>query len=424
MKTTQTLIVIIFLFSYSTFAKEGGQEEKKEKALEIKVSGYVKNDFFFDTRQTVSAREGQFLLWPSPKLPDAAGEDINAKPSLNFLALQSRITLTVTGPEVLGAKPSAVIEGDFFAQLNDNINLFRLRHAFIKLSWENTDLLTGQFWNPVFVTDCYPGTVSFNTGVPIQGLSRNPQIRITHRIGELQLMAAAATQRDFTSVGPEGKSSMYLRNAVIPEMHAQVQYAFPNVLFGGGVAYKAIVPRLSSQVGETSYKVDESVSGLSALGFLKISTKPVTLKFQARYGENNTDVLTISGYAVKEIANQETQERIYTPMTNTSFWGDIQSNGQKFQVGLFAGMVHNHGTKEAIDEDLMDNPVVYGFGQDIESIYRISPRAIYNINQLRLAMETELTVANYGSDFDRNMKPRETQRVENCRVLLAVYYLF
>lgn len=98
------------------------------------------------------------------------------------------------------------------------------------------------------------------------------------------------------------------------------------------------MPRLSSTVDQEVYKVNESVSGLSALGFAKIITKPLTVKFQPRYGENNSDQLTISGYAVKEIINQKTQERNYTPLTNTSFWADVHTNGKKFQFGLFTGI--------------------------------------------------------------------------------------
>ncbi|MBE0640813.1 MAG: hypothetical protein IH599_02175, partial [Bacteroidales bacterium] len=42
----------------------------------IKLSGYVKSDYFFDSRQTIAAREGHFLLWPSPVKEDPDGEDI------------------------------------------------------------------------------------------------------------------------------------------------------------------------------------------------------------------------------------------------------------------------------------------------------------------------------------------------------------
>ena len=45
----------------------------------IKLSGFVKADFFYDTRQTISVREGHFLLYPAPEKPDPEGEDINKK---------------------------------------------------------------------------------------------------------------------------------------------------------------------------------------------------------------------------------------------------------------------------------------------------------------------------------------------------------
>ena len=146
----------------------------------IKFSGFVKNDFFFDTRQTVAAREGHFLLWPAAVTLDETGVDINAQSNFNILAVQSRLKGAITGPDAFGAKTSGVIEADFFAQANDNINLLRLRHAFVKLNWEHMELLAGQYWNPLFVTDCFPGTVSFNTGTPPQSFSRNPQVRATN----------------------------------------------------------------------------------------------------------------------------------------------------------------------------------------------------------------------------------------------------
>ena len=148
---------LLIIFIVSAAFRLVAQEEKQ---YGIKFSGFVKNDFFFDSRQTVTAREGHFMLWPSAESLDFNSDDINAKANLNFLAIQSRLSGKISGPDAFGAKTSGLIEGDFFAQANDNINLFRMRHALIKLNWENTELLTGQYWNPLFVTVCFPGTVS------------------------------------------------------------------------------------------------------------------------------------------------------------------------------------------------------------------------------------------------------------------------
>ncbi|MCK5838337.1 MAG: hypothetical protein KAG99_00750, partial [Bacteroidales bacterium] len=119
------VLPLLLLSNLAIFA-----QEKSE--FGINFSGFVKNDFFFDSRQTIAAREGHFLLWPSPEALDELGNDINAKTNFNFLAVQSRLKGTISGPDAFGAKTSGMIESDFFAQANDNTNLLRLRHAFIK----------------------------------------------------------------------------------------------------------------------------------------------------------------------------------------------------------------------------------------------------------------------------------------------------
>ena len=148
------------------------------------------------------------------------------------------------------------------------------------------------------------------------------------------------------------------------------------------------------------------------------------IKMQARYGENNTDLLTIGGYAVTKYTNQETQERAYTPFTNASYWIDVQTNSKKLQVGLFAGVVHNLGLKDALSDSFAENPIIYGFGHNIDRISRISPRGIYTMGKLQLALEAELTVADYGQQFDQHLKSLRVDRVENCRILTSIIFNF
>lgn len=399
------------------------QIQAQEKQFGIKFSGFVKNDVFLDSRQTIAAREGHFLLFPAAVKKDAYGEDINAKPNFNMLAVQSRLKGAISGPDAFGAKTSGVIEIDFFAQANANINLVRMRHAFVKFDWSNFELLAGQYWNPLFVTDCFPGTVSFNTGTPLQSFARNPQVRGVFKSGGFKVTAAALSQRDYSSRGAAGVSSSYLRNAAMPDIHFQVQYGKKSFVAGAGVAYKTIVPRLESEMTDPQagiYKVNESVSGLTAIGFAKVTTKPVTVKFEARYGENIADVLAISGFAMKSIVDPLTGEADYTPLTSTTIWGEIHTNGKKFQVGVFGGYFKNMGTKEAIDVGMP----VYGLGTSISSLYRISPRVIYNAGKARIALEMEYTSADYGSGFDENYLPASTTTATNIRGLLAFYYFF
>ncbi|MBN2756122.1 MAG: hypothetical protein JXR51_03020, partial [Bacteroidales bacterium] len=258
------LIMVLPLISFS-------QDDKKEETkFKLDFSGFVKNDFFWDTRKTVAAREGHFLLFPSQVDKDADGKDINDKANFNFLAIQSRLSIGLSGPDAFGAKISGKIEGDFFAQANDNINLLRLRHAFVKMNWTKTELLFGQYWIPMFITDCFPGTVSFNTGAPIQPFGRNPQIRLSQKLGSFKFIAIASSQRDYTSRGALGASGEYLRNSAMPELSVQIHYAKEKAFIAGiGASYKQIAPQDTTGLG---FATDETVGSFNGIAFMKIKT--------------------------------------------------------------------------------------------------------------------------------------------------------
>lgn len=388
----------------------------QENKINVKLSGFVKNDFFFDTRQTVAAREGHFLLWPSAVNEDDDGNDINSNANFNFLAVQSRIALNISGTEAWGAKLSGKIEGDFFAQANDNINLFRMRHAFVKLNWTNTELLFGQYWNPLLITDCFPGTVSFNTGVPIQPFGRSPQVRLTYKTGGLKLIAVASSERDYASRGSLGATSSYLRNSGTPEINAQIHFAKEKKFIAGvGGGFKSIMPEIETAAG---YSTKETVKSFQAIAFMKIASPKITVKLEGIFAQNNANNLMLGGYAVTHIIDDTKGFVEYSPTSTMAFWTDIHTNGKKTQFGIFAGYTENLGSAETT----IGNPV--GLGTNIKSLYRISPRILFNSGNFRLAFEGEYTVANYGSDFNANALPIDLTAANNFRLLAAVYYFF
>ena len=406
-------VILIILIPVFAFSQDGKKEENK---LKLKLTGFVKNDFFWDSRQTVSAREGHFLLWPQAVDEDLDGNDINAKSNFNFLAVQSRISLGISGTEAFGAKISGKIEGDFFAQANDNINLLRLRHAYVKMNWTNTELLFGQYWIPMFITGCFPGTVSFNTGVPMQPFGRNPQIRLTQKLGGLKFIAVASSQRDYTSRGVDGVTGIYMRNSMLPELSAQIHFAKDKTILAGiGASYKQIVPQI---VTATGFATDETVSSINAIAFLKVKTSPVTIKMEGVYGQNTPDVLGIGGFAVTEITDVARGYQSYSPISTMSVWTDIHTNGKDMQFGIFGGYTKNMGT----DKDIAG--AVYGLGTNIESLYRVSPRVIFNSGNVRFALEGEYTVANFGNTTDIRGIPIDLSAAANFRMLAAVYYFF
>ncbi len=405
---------LLLLFSLNVLITLPFFGNQEKTGFGILFSGFVKTDVIYDTRQTSAFREGHFLLYPSSELLDQNGNDINSKSNFNILSIQTRLTGKITAPDAFGAKTSGQIEGEFFGTSDADINGFRLRHAFVMLDWEKISLLVGQTWHPMFVTEMFPGVVSFNTGAPFQPFSRNPQIRLSYKIDDIKIILAAIAQRDFQSNGPAGFSSAYLRNSVIPNLHFQLQYSNNGTLAGAGFDYKKLTPRL---VTEKNVKADATVSGFSALGFLKLNLDPVTLKLQGIYGQNIPDLMQIGGYAVKSI-DAATAIESYTSLSNISGWGEI-SVGKQTEVALFFGYSKSLGASDNIIGPY------YGRATNIENIFRLSPRIQFNSEKTRISTEVEYTSAGYGTPNGLNKgKIENVKTVTNVRLLLAFYYFF
>jgi len=396
------------------------QEEKK---YSIKLGGFVKSDFLYDTRQTVEVRYGHFMLYPKNEELDKDGNDINGKSTLNMLSVQTRLSLTATGPDVWGAKTTGYIEGEFFGSTNNNIYGFRLRHAFVKLQWPKTMFMAGQYWHPMFNVRCYPGTVSFNTGVPFQPFTRNPQIRFNQQFGLFNVTATALWQLEFTSNGPIGSSYTYQVNAAVPMFNLRFEFYSKNegngneFLAGVSANYKMILPRLQT---DSSYKTSATIGTFGFSGYYKMKLKPITLKLNGFVGSDAHDLVMLGGYAVKEITDPIRNFVKYTPTMTSAFWIDLHTNGKRLQYGIFAGYTKNHGPME----QLMEEPESYIRGSDIDHVYRISGRLIYNKNKFRLAPELEYTVAAYATEYGKPLEIVDSKEIANFRVLIGFYYFF
>ncbi len=414
MKKTQLIILFTFLITVTSVAQDN-------KSFGIRFSGFVKTDMFWDSRQTIAAREGHFLLFPANEDLDAEGNDINAKANFNMLSIQTRLRGTITGPDALGAKTSGVIEGAFFGHTNGDINGFRLRHAFVKLNWSKTELLVGQYWHPLFVTSCFPGVVSFNTGAPFQPFSRAPQIRVSQKMGHFKLILTALSELDFTSTGPQGPGRQYIRNSAIPTLNFRVEYHKVNTdenkefLIGAGINYKTLLPRL---VTDSNFKTSETIGSLSETFYLKMKFPKITFKLQGVYAQDPYELLMIGGYGVESITDPMKDYVTYAPVTTASGWLDVHSNGKKWQLGLLAGYSQNMGA----DQDF--SGATYQRGANIAYLYRISPRFIYNSGKFRIAPEIEYTVAAYGKTIKANGTVEDTKEIGNLRILFGVYYFF
>lgn len=382
----------------------------------IKLSGFVNAQAFYDTRQIVEARAGMVSLFPRKPLYDRAGDDINAKAQFNQAAMTTRLRGTITGPKALGALTKGVIETDFTGSSNADNNGLRLREAWVQLSWKRFMLLIGQYWHPMYLPEVGPKTIGLNLGAPFHPFARHIQIRATYIIGNLHLIGVIASQRDYASTGPEGRSPKYLRNAVLPNLDFQMQWKPGNHIVGAGVDYKMIQPRLSVEFPDGEYKADEKVTSWAFTVFTKLDFPALLLKTQLVWGQNLTEFIMLGGYIENSIDSIE-HSITYSPSSQISAWADLSTKGKRVKFGLLTGYASNLGYEgQAMGQ-------YYGLGRDIDYLYRVSPRVQWFSGRVMLGLEFEYTVAAYG-DVGTNGKVQNAKEVGNLRCLAAAFYFF
>jgi len=433
--TVLALLIAGFANAQTVATSDTKPTEKKADASStwgIKLSGFLRNDAFYDTRQVTSARpanQGELLLYPTNVSNDANGKDINAAPSFTMSSICTRLTGTITGPDAFGAKTSGLFEAEFFGNANGNENTFRLRHAYAKLDWATTQLGFGQYWHPLFVTDCFPGTVSFNTGMPFQPFARNPQIRLTQKLGkEINLILAAVSQIEaFTSpgsstgvaLGAAAASQTFINDAVIPNLHAQLQYKSKSFLAGAAFDYKSLRPALKATSGTTTVSTDEKVNSTTFEAYAKLSTKDVIVKAEFVAGQNLYDQLMFGGYLAYGTGTNIT----YKPMGVTSYWFEIAGTGKKVIPGLFFGYAKNNGASATGAVASYARSVAAG-GASIDNVLRVSPRMDFVSGKFRFGTEIEITNAAYGTAGTDGKVTGTTTSVTNTRFLFITVYSF
>lgn len=402
------LVALLALFIF----KVNAQDTEKEADWGIRFSGFIKSDYWYDSRQVVAAREDLFLLFPANRLNDAQNNDINAHPAFNYSAITSRLTGVIKGPDAFGAKTSGVLEADFSGVTNGDINGFRLRHAYGKLRWETSELLFGQYWHPMFVVEVFPNVISLNTGSPFQPFIRNPQIAFKQYFDDFSLNLTFLSQRDNVNDGPVGPSPVYLRNSLVPNIHLQLQHKTESIVWGTGIDYKILKPRMLT---DSMLITNNTIGTWALMAYGKYSRQALTLRAKAIYGQNLTDHLMLGGYAVRE-TNPLTGSQTYTPTNHMFLWGNI-TYGKRIQAGMFVGYAKNYGTTHS------NEGIFYARGHNIDHLYRVAPSLSFISGPVQISTELEYTTAGYGNP-DAHGIISDTQAVSNLRALLTFFYFF
>jgi len=429
----------------------------------IKLYGFIRNYFNYDSRQTVTVCGGEYLMIPSDEdwsngntplpanlnLPEGyeAGFDRNAVPQAHFLALSSRFGIDAAGPELFGAKSSAKLEGDF-AGFGTTNTVFRLRLAYAKLTWHReyehglgnaqtvrSELLVGQDWHPLSGS-IMPDVLGMAAGAPFRPHSRTPQVRwmfySTERLG---FTAAALYQYQYTSPGPDGESAKYANQSIVPELFLGLNYRDGKFYSQLGIDYSRLTVydtlgliHDSSNPTWITIRHKLHCNSFSPTFYFQYNGRKIHTKFRTTLAQNLAHLNMLSGYALA--VSDDNLNGVFRPLTSSVTYFNI-AYGTTWRTNLFLGYQKNLGLPDGYTR-AMDPTDTYKYIfmkkgiANINSIYRVAPSISYNAKAFNIGLEYELTAVTYGDLLpDGTVADNDNlHQVVNHRICAMVKYNF
>jgi hypothetical protein len=419
MKNIFLLFPVLFLV-FSLQAQDTIQPPPKPKPVEVKWSGFIVNQLFYDTRKNFEALDGMVLLYPQEPY-DSLGVDQNAVSNLNLLSFASRLRANITGPDAFGAKTSGYIEFDFSARAT-----VRFRQAWAKLNWKSTELLVGRTWHPIGSMDVVPGVMALSIGAPFQPFNRSEQITLTQKAGKFNFILSTLFQNDYVNNGPNGRTYANQTNSTIPNIHFQVKFKSEKTILGLGVDYKQLKPRTftsNTKVSKLQYSTDATVDCAALLAYAQVKFGKLTVSSKTILANNVSESLMTGAFGISEYDTITGHEE-YTPYKHWFIWGNV-SYGDKLKFNLFTGYLKNLGAGENIVKPRGQQVVVFGLGEKISNMFRIAPSVSYTSGKASFALEVEHNIADWGQyDYADKGRIINTKEVNSTRLLATMYYNF
>ena len=397
---------LVFLVLLVSLVKLEAQE-----GFHFDFHGFVNPHYYADSRSVVGGREDMMLFYPKPIVRDAQGNDINDGWQANMLAITARLNVKITGPEILGAKTSAFVEGDFTGATNATIDNLRLRHAYFTLDWGRHRLLAGQYWYAMVTHEIMPMTNPLNMGAPFHCYARQPQVRYTYSLDGLEAVAVAQWQLDNMSQGllngVPTSSTLFARHSILPELNAQLRYRTSRLFIGAAANLKSIQPVVNTASVASPQQLHRSLS-YSIFGSYRFE-EGFTIKVQTLLNNSLYEGCSLGGYLMYQSVDGNLVD--FRDWHFNTVWLDIERNHGHWRPGLFMGYAQH------IDEGpvlaIYGPATVFGRGYDLDYLWRIQPRLTYTTQKgLSFVGEAEYTYAGYD------------EPVGNLRLSLSAVYAF
>ena len=434
------------------YAQEVNKEAKKAEVKShlkqhFKPYGFIRNYFTYDSRECIAGTGDLYNYQPKDQNLNAYGDDLNATSTFRFLSLTTRVGLNIVDYKWRNTEFSGKIEADFYAGLSTKTNQthsvsgtaqFRLRQAYVTLGWDSlrmndkdfarVDLTIGQAWHPMAADLC--DVIALASGAPFGPFNRSPQVKMDARLGKyVTLTAAGLWQMQYLSTGPEGQSAEYLLYSKTPEAYLGLSFHDKGFLMRVGADVLSIQPRhLGTDAAGETIKVNDRITTASPFIYLQYKKGEFSIKAKSIFAEAGEHMNLNSGYGISKINPDGSYE--YTPLRNSSSWISIVYGGkvgaqedkhpQKLQGILFAGYIHNFGTKDTLVGSLYTPRP-----NTMREMWRLTPTLLYTVGKFQVGLEYEITSVQYGKGLDKHgLAQNDLHWVTNHRVQLMTKYNF
>ena len=444
-----------------------------------KFYGFIRNYFTYDSRESMSGMADLYNYQPYDELWNNAedpslSEDLNAQSTFRYLSLTTRVGVNIVGYKWRGTEFGAKIEADFYAGLNGTGHSLggkaqlRLRQAYLTLGWDSlrmnskdfarVDLLLGQAWHPMAAD--LSDVIALSAGAPFGPFSRTPLVKMDARLGKyFTLTAAGIWQMQYMSQGPLGASAEYIAYSKTPEAYLGLSFHDKGFLMRVGADVLSIKPRhigialddnlqpLHTKDGANLVvKVKDRITTASPYIYLQYKKGEFSIKAKSILAEAGEHMNMNGGYGVSKINSGGSYS--YTPTRTSSSWISIVYGGkvgaqeekhpQKLQGILFAGYIHNFGTKEALYDANSDGRLdaaeinqyyYYSRVPNMNQMWRLTPTLLYTVGRFQLGLEYEITSVNYGDmaqglNAKNGLADKGLHWVTNHRVQLMTKFNF
>jgi hypothetical protein len=188
-------------------------------------------------------------------------------------------------------------------------------------------------------------------------------------------------------------------------------------MIGASAGYKWLTPRL--YIASSNTGTHKTIGQYLLSCFVMAKQNQSSFKAEVVYGENLTHLNMIGGYG-RVTESDLNSDYDYANLRTLSTWFDVDHMMGKWAIGVFGGYSKLNGSSK-------NYSTIAGYNRDddMNYVYRISPRVNYKEENLMLGIEYMLTTAVYGKTFDAQHKVTSSlDPVSNHRITISAKYSF